>query len=1067
MDEDERDMERDGTPTDVASTIGRNYLKLTADKILQGLAAARNNASRANRRWIWELMQNALDAPNRFRRVVIAIDLQTDALTFRHNGDAFDVHHLAGLIQQVSSKPSDGSDPDTIGKFGTGFVATHLLADVVQLSGVVWRPNDLRRRFRLTLDRSATTAEALQTSISNGLAWLRRIDSECELLLDYEAARRESDLDTEFRYLLSTPENHAAAKIGVDDLVNTLPATLVNLPRIGEVRISRPDGSWQRYSCTRTSLGDNEGSYTVAIEEGGAAAPRALHFLAYERPELRLIASVNDLASKSLLIPTNAHPRLYRGFPLIGSEKFHFPFILAGHGFFPTEQRDGLLLNGSTHEAIRNHEILQSAVDSALVFTDWLIAQGATNLHVLADTRLPDIEVEPETHGQFAARQRAWRSALLDRTLVETDAGAVRLRNARIPRSHAEANAAANTELRHLAVMFRGPHAVPREDLIGSWSTVIGPDSDAATWGTRLSLTTADLVAAVAGASTLGELKVVGSTDKHGWLNRLYTFLAAHGLATLLDSYAIVPNQRGTFQKLSTLYLERDDDRIPALVLDVLELLGEHWRVTQLDSAIKVVIPPSRERGLREASQAINLCLQDPKRASKVEASVSVLRLTTPDAKDDSYRRQLFLFARDLLHFDHDFRTVESLTNVLFGPATRILTQHVNQTIADTKTTAALSARLGGSESEARAWLARYLGLLEGNAEYKGHLDTLPIVPNRLGKLCNTKQLQAFGTTEQRLDDTLIDILKELDPSQDLRPRLLADGIQLALAPYKFDELGNALMACVEKLRGNEEMHREPLLRLISWCMQHEELRDQYLKQFKEESRTIFFKLTLAGSKSGEQIMQIMLKPDRIPELAELAELDSGDLNQVMVHARQLERESASFRSLQRIGAAMEKLFTQSLLDAGITYEIKFHGIGAWDFEITNPSNGRSFYIELKSWRINDDPHPIRLAFSQALQAGAGDRPYVLCVVGRSDDVDNTTPEDVRANLVYLKDLAPHFEQAADDIRILRELQRFSAEIRLDVPGISESKIFLAHSFIQRNGRPFDELLDDIRTALQ
>lgn len=152
------------TPTDVASTIDRNLLKLTADKIFQGLTAARNNASRASRRWIWELMQNAKDAPNRFGRVKVSIDLHPDTLTFRHNGDPFDVDHLAGLIQQVSSKPSDGRDPDTIGKWGTGFIATHLLADVIELAGVVKRPGDQRRRFRLTLDRSAVTNEELQAS---------------------------------------------------------------------------------------------------------------------------------------------------------------------------------------------------------------------------------------------------------------------------------------------------------------------------------------------------------------------------------------------------------------------------------------------------------------------------------------------------------------------------------------------------------------------------------------------------------------------------------------------------------------------------------------------------------------------------------------------------------------------------------------------------------------------------------------------------------------------------------------------------------------------------------------
>lgn len=38
-----------------------NNLKLTADKIIQQLAEAFNDKSKTQRRWIWELLQNAKD----------------------------------------------------------------------------------------------------------------------------------------------------------------------------------------------------------------------------------------------------------------------------------------------------------------------------------------------------------------------------------------------------------------------------------------------------------------------------------------------------------------------------------------------------------------------------------------------------------------------------------------------------------------------------------------------------------------------------------------------------------------------------------------------------------------------------------------------------------------------------------------------------------------------------------------------------------------------------------------------------------------------------------------------
>lgn len=1071
MDEHELGPAQVAIPTDVARTIDRNYLKLTADKIIQALATARNSASRANRRWIWELMQNAKDVPNRFGRVRIAIELQNDTLTFRHNGDAFDVDHLAGLIQQVSSKPSDGSDPDTIGKFGTGFVATHLLADVIQLTGLVKRPGDLRRRFRLTLDRSASTSEALQASIRDGLDWLRRIDDECELSPDYEVHRREENLDTAFCYRLTTTENRAAAAIGIDDLVHTLPATLVNLPEITEVQVRRADGSQQHFRSARTQIDDIVSRYNVEIEDSRAAPPQALHFLAFETPTLRLLARLDDPAGKALVPIPDAHPRLYRGFPLVGSEKFHFPFILAGHAFFPTEQRDGLLLNGKMKEAARNREILHAAVDAALTFTDWLIAYGATNLHVLADTRLPHLELDDDARDQFAARQRAWRSGLLERALVETVAGPVKLRDARIPRSHLGADAIANAELRRLVVALRGPRLAPREDLIAPWLAALGPDHELPSWELPLLITTGDLVTMVANAQTLTGLSLADGTDKHAWLNRLHHFLATQGLASFLDSHAIVPDQKGTFQTLSGLHRERPDDLIPAQLLDVLAMLGTDWRATLLDRAITVTIPTSRERGLREASQEINQRLQlvskDPQRVKLCwDACIAILRLTSPGAKDDSYRRQLFTFARELMHFKEERKEIENLENLQYGTVTRLVTMGLNHRIAAQKTTVNLGKTLGRPEPEARAWLGRYLATVDGSEEHKPHLTSYAVVPNRLGNLCLAKDLQAFGTKDQPLDDTLVEILKDLDPAQDLRPKLLADGISLPLTPYTFDTLGNALMRGIAALAGKEEAYREPLLRLIKWRTENEALCDRYLSQFKEDSKTLFFKLTLAGSSSGEQIMQIMLKPELIPDLAELAALDPDNLEKLMVHARRAAQDSASFRHLQRIGATMERLFRQALMDAGVTATILFRGKGAWDFEIVNPSNERKFYIELKSWRISEDPPPIRMAISQAMQAGTGDRPYALCVVGRHDGVEDTTPEDIQANLLYLKDLAEDFAAIAGDIRFLRGLETSTGEIRLDVPGIDETKVLLSHSFIQRYGRPFAELIADIHAAL-
>ena len=112
--------------------------KQAADKIRQILSAIRNNPASSAKRWVWELMQNAKDIPNRFGKVSIEIDLMSEnKLQFRHNGNPFVINNITGLIRQVSSKNSLNSDEETTGKFGTGFICTHLLSDVIDVEGIL------------------------------------------------------------------------------------------------------------------------------------------------------------------------------------------------------------------------------------------------------------------------------------------------------------------------------------------------------------------------------------------------------------------------------------------------------------------------------------------------------------------------------------------------------------------------------------------------------------------------------------------------------------------------------------------------------------------------------------------------------------------------------------------------------------------------------------------------------------------------------------------------------------------------------------------------------------------
>lgn len=370
-------------PMTVDDEIAYNNYKLTADKILQLLSQIREDPSASAKRWVWELLQNAKDVPNRFGKVSVEIELVSqDTLKFRHNGDCFSIKNITGLVQQVSSKDSQNLEGQT-GKFGTGFICTHLLSDIIDVEGIV-RYMGIDRRFKIVLDRSGYRSEDLLPRIKTTLEELRHIETTYEVVNNYEQNRTEQSFDTVFTYHLTTQEKQESAVAGLEDLINTMPITLVTQSKkIKQVRvINRVKGTNVVYTCDSTSLDDNVQLSIVKID--GIIKK----YVSYITDDVALTTEVNIKDGIYEIIKRDSkQPVLYRDFPLIGSEKFYFPYTLNGFEFNPTERRNGLVLNSADHpDCVLNRIIVDKAVDAVLKFNEWLITKNATNRYLLASS---------------------------------------------------------------------------------------------------------------------------------------------------------------------------------------------------------------------------------------------------------------------------------------------------------------------------------------------------------------------------------------------------------------------------------------------------------------------------------------------------------------------------------------------------------------------------------------------------------------------------------------------------------------------------------------------------------
>lgn len=548
-------MKDTNKPMTVDDEIAYNNYKLTADKILQLLSQIREDPSASAKRWVWELLQNAKDVPNRFGKVSVEIELVSqDTLKFRHNGDCFSTKNITGLVQQVSSKDSQNLEGQT-GKFGTGFICTHLLSDIIDVEGIV-RYMGIDRRFKIVLDRSGYRSEDLLPRIETTLEELRHIETAYEVVNNYEQNRTEQSFDTVFTYHLTTQEKQESAVAGLEDLINTMPITLVTQSKkIKQVRvIDRVKGTNVVYTCDSTSLGDNVQLSVVKIDD------ITKKYLSYITDEVALTTEVNiEDGIYEIIKRDSKQPVLYRDFPLIGSEKFYFPYTLNGFEFNPTERRNGLLLNSADHpNCVVNRNIVDKAVDAVLKFNEWLISKNATNRYLLASSRIPK---SSEEYSESVAApwiknlQVNWRRQLLQERLVETDNGTDLLVNLSVPSFTPTSTKEVNETFYNLLHgQYIGRGVLPALKHLHGWLDVVRPEYEA--WGTKLKYEKEDFLKDLSDLQNLNALaSKIGKTreDTITWLNKVYKFLADQNMINEFDNYAIIPNQQGDFKNLGEL----------------------------------------------------------------------------------------------------------------------------------------------------------------------------------------------------------------------------------------------------------------------------------------------------------------------------------------------------------------------------------------------------------------------------------------------------------------------------------------------------------------------------------
>ncbi|WP_339880606.1 hypothetical protein [uncultured Algoriphagus sp.] len=330
------------------------------DKIFKSFENA-TSQDHYNRRWLYELLQNAVDCTED-TGLTIDISLFEEEgqsyLKFEHNGGYFNPpkdwnkdHDFKNFIlAQTGKTPTD----ESTGKFGTGFLATHCLANKIKVEGICKDEGEGLSYRTVVLDREEfkyEDDESIQIRTLKIIKALKDYDNLKENNIEGKPSAR-------FTYYL-TSDGLDKVKEGFKEFKHTVQFVFSCNPKLSKITISEEATKF-------TYLNSNYSKYgSMIVHKTLVNEVIELHTLTKEeefqlgdiKVSVSLLKPLKETAEGFEIINQNllyqnefgkSMPSLFCSYPLIGSEDFQFPVIINSKQFKPNTERNGIKNNKSS-----------------------------------------------------------------------------------------------------------------------------------------------------------------------------------------------------------------------------------------------------------------------------------------------------------------------------------------------------------------------------------------------------------------------------------------------------------------------------------------------------------------------------------------------------------------------------------------------------------------------------------------------------------------------------------------------------------------------------------------------
>lgn len=942
-------------------------------------------------RWVWELLQNAKDVADT-SGVEITFKLEADRLIFSHNGLPFKTKHLLAILYKTSTKSLDG-EGGTTGKYGTGFVTTHILNKKLSISGV--HENDLgKRNFTIEIDRSAAS---LDESIA--IEAMQRSLSETFTAIDQITRAPAVDITANwhsFTYLLN-PDSYVYAERGLQELERNLAFTLLINSSLTNTNETNPFREIKSVSIETTS---QKTKYVTSLEQTNIkdvqfmSLGMATGLLYHQTGKLIFgIPAIKENESFKLL-PINRQAVLFKEFPLIGTEDFNLPVFIQHQDFHPTEQRDGIrtkIISESEEDptATKNRKALVDFVDSYISFIQNTVDAGLLNSHFFANSGLPSL-VENYSNIEWYQEniQNPIREFILQKDIVKSNAGpSVKIAEAKFLIEELYEN----NEFYSLASNLI-PDQLPDSSSVWEWSKIITQDAES--WPVNITIDVESLVKLI-------PLKIdVNAETSFDWLKKIYQYLDNRQLSHLGEKNPIYLSEANNF-------CVRDDVSIHPLIDPEFKIvskgLGRSLDEEFLNKKLGIV-PEIKTFDLTEFYNYLNkeLISELKIETAKPEQVKAVFHVCCLFRSDRAFKRETwFNIINELLPELAPEKKQIAVDYENYGRSAELWAiRYVCQLIEKAgQPTSLATSYFEGNIDSCFKWLKSFLAfvfsLKDDNSEV---FLKRRIIPTQSDEFRSYDDFIFAEEGSKYFNDTIKDIYKIYTTKGDPRKFIIDNRVAFDLLRTKdvavlTDEIDKLFSdPNIEKKVKKGGPLNELFLQLNDWF---EELPNTatYLRTFSGMRASLY--VLALGEGFSKQIMEINKSGKSIEDIVELAkiqlspaqmkllddaaaELGAGEL---LAKAQEMLDAKHQIDRWKKIGTAAENAFKDSVADLDFEYKIENPDRGK-DFDLI--INAQGYAIEIKS--VVAGKENVRMSILQGRTAVKERDFYALCVMTRPDD---------------------------------------------------------------------------------